>query len=305
MYGALSDIDLRLLRVFKAVVECGGFSAAETELNIQRSTISTHMADLEARLGYRLCQRGRAGFALTQGGQVVYDAIVQLFASIDRFGEHVESAAGELTGQIALGIVDNTITDPGAGIVESLAGLKAHAPGARIALQVGSPTQIERDVLSGQLQIGVVPLIHPLPGLEYMPLYHEHNQLFCGQGHELFGMRKEGMGVEEVLRHDYVARGYDGGVEVKTRHLPFRIMGTAQSMEGAATLILTGKYIAFLPVHYASYWVDRRQMQSLEVAETSFQIEFNLVTRRGATPSLVARLFLDQLRAFHDTNAVD
>lgn len=32
--GQLSDMDLRLLQVFKAVVECGGMSAAELELNI-------------------------------------------------------------------------------------------------------------------------------------------------------------------------------------------------------------------------------------------------------------------------------
>jgi DNA-binding transcriptional LysR family regulator len=47
----LSDIDLRLLRVFIAVTESGGFTAAEIKLNINRSTISTHISDLEARLG--------------------------------------------------------------------------------------------------------------------------------------------------------------------------------------------------------------------------------------------------------------
>lgn len=63
--GQLSDMDLRLLQVFKAVVECGGMSAAELELNIGTSTVSRHMKDLETRLGLTLCRRGRAGFALT------------------------------------------------------------------------------------------------------------------------------------------------------------------------------------------------------------------------------------------------
>ena len=35
--GQLSDMDLRLLQVFKSVVECGGMSAAELELNIGTS----------------------------------------------------------------------------------------------------------------------------------------------------------------------------------------------------------------------------------------------------------------------------
>jgi len=61
--GQLSDMDLRLLQVFKSVVECGGLAAAELELNIATSTISRHLKDLETRLGLVLCRRGRAGFA--------------------------------------------------------------------------------------------------------------------------------------------------------------------------------------------------------------------------------------------------
>ena len=63
--GQLSDMDLRLLRVFRVVADCGGMAAAELELNIGSSTISRHIKDLETRLGLRLCRRGRAGFALT------------------------------------------------------------------------------------------------------------------------------------------------------------------------------------------------------------------------------------------------
>ena len=49
--GQLSDMDLRLLQVFKSVVECGGMSAAELELNIGTSTVSRPIKDLETRLG--------------------------------------------------------------------------------------------------------------------------------------------------------------------------------------------------------------------------------------------------------------
>ena len=57
----VSDFDVRLLKLFRSVVECGGFAAAEGALGIGRSAISQQMADLEQRLGLRLCQRGRAG----------------------------------------------------------------------------------------------------------------------------------------------------------------------------------------------------------------------------------------------------
>ena len=41
MLSQLRDLDLQLLRLFVCVVECGGFSAAQGELGIGQSTIST------------------------------------------------------------------------------------------------------------------------------------------------------------------------------------------------------------------------------------------------------------------------
>ena len=81
MLPKLNDADLRLLRLFATIVEAGGFTAAQTQLNISQSRISGMMADLEARLGMRLCQRGRVGFRLTDKGRVVYEASRRLFAN--------------------------------------------------------------------------------------------------------------------------------------------------------------------------------------------------------------------------------
>ncbi|RZL72640.1 MAG: LysR family transcriptional regulator, partial [Rhodococcus sp. (in: high G+C Gram-positive bacteria)] len=94
--GQLSDMDLRLLRVFKAVVECGGMSAAELELNIGTSTVSRHVKDLEQRLGLVLCRRGRAGFALTPEGERVHEELVRLLAAVDGFRDSVDDISARL-----------------------------------------------------------------------------------------------------------------------------------------------------------------------------------------------------------------
>ena len=83
--GQVSDFEIRLIRVFKAVVECGGFTAAEETLGISRSAISLHMSDLERRLGLLLCQRGRGGFSLTEEGHQVFEAGLTLLASLETF----------------------------------------------------------------------------------------------------------------------------------------------------------------------------------------------------------------------------
>jgi Bacterial regulatory helix-turn-helix protein, lysR family len=51
----LDTIDLRLLRVFIALVDANGFPGAQITLNLSPSTLSMHLADLEKRIGGRLC----------------------------------------------------------------------------------------------------------------------------------------------------------------------------------------------------------------------------------------------------------
>ena len=83
--GQVGDYEIRLLKVFKTVVECGGFSAAETVLNISRSAISVHMANLEHRLKLKLCSRGRSGFSLTEEGAIIYESVRRLFSQLEDF----------------------------------------------------------------------------------------------------------------------------------------------------------------------------------------------------------------------------
>jgi biotin operon repressor len=108
----VSDFDIRLLKLFRSVAECGGFSAAESVLGIGRSAISQQMSDLEQRLGLRLCQRGRAGFALTEEGREVYQSTQQLLAALESFRTEVNGLHQHLRGELNIGLTDNLVTVP-------------------------------------------------------------------------------------------------------------------------------------------------------------------------------------------------
>lgn len=100
--GHVSEIDLRLLRVFHTVAEQGGFSAAEITLGKSKSSISLDISALETRLGITLCLRGRSGFALTDEGREVLEATHALFLNLEQFRQQVNQASGMLgSGLIA------------------------------------------------------------------------------------------------------------------------------------------------------------------------------------------------------------
>jgi len=106
LLGQIGDVDLRLLRVFKAVADCGGLAAAELELNIAMSTISRHLKDLELRLGLVLCRRGRAGFALTPEGEQLYEAAEQLLGATETFRTHLHEIHRRLGGELHVALFE-------------------------------------------------------------------------------------------------------------------------------------------------------------------------------------------------------
>lgn len=295
--ATVADADIRLLRVFKTVVECGGFSAAEAELNIGRAAISLHMADLERRLGLRLCRRGRAGFLLTDEGRLAYEAALRLLAGLESFRSEINAAHGRLRGELNIGITDNLVTLPQMRVTNALRGLKQQGPEVRVNIRMIPPNEIERGVLDGRLHVGVVPARRPLPGLERFGLYQEESRLYCGRGHPLFDAPSPAVTRAAVEASDAVAPTQAQLVpEAAGFQQALNTTATATDREGVAFLILTGCYVGFLPDHYARQWVERGAMRALLPESLCYSQEFHAVTQKGAQPNLVLERFLGLLR---------
>ncbi|MFC6669870.1 LysR family transcriptional regulator [Marinobacterium aestuariivivens] len=291
--GQISDADLRLLRIYRKVVECGGFSAAEVELNISRAAISMAMNDLESRLALRLCQRGRSGFALTEEGNEVYQAALQLLAAIEGFRTRVNSLHAQLKGELNIGITDNLVTMPQMQITHALSALKERGPDVHINIRMIPPSDIELGVLDGRLHTGVIPTLKPLPGLQYRALYEEASKLYCSLTHPLFA--GPGSATIALDGWDAVIPAYAQTPEIKSLHEPLKAAASASDREGIAFLILTGRYIGYLPTHYAERWVRDGQMRALNPDSCHYITQYSAITRKGAPPNLVLESFLEEL----------
>ncbi|MBB3231902.1 LysR family transcriptional regulator [Halomonas stenophila] len=291
--GQLSDADLRLLRIYRKVVECGGFSAAEVELTISRAAISMAMSDLETRLGLRLCQRGRSGFALTDEGAEVYEATLQLLAATEGFRTRVNSLHAWLKGELNIGITDNLVTMPQMHITDALSALKERGPDVRINIRMIPPHDIELAVLDGRLHTGVVPAIKTLPGLDYLSLYEETSQLYCAGDHPLFDA--ETVTDEQLASSDAVTPAYAQSPEIKALHEPLEATASATDREGIAFLILTGRYIGYLPTHFAERWVRDGKLRALNPDTCRYVTRYSAITRKGAPPNRVLESYLEEL----------
>lgn len=301
--GQLSDTDLRLLRVFKAVVECGGMAAAELELNIDISTISRHVKDLETRLGLVLCRRGRSGFRVTAEGQVVYEEMLRLLASVEAFRSGIDSIHGHLRGELHVALFDKTATNPRARIADAIARFAAAAPEVFLNLHVASLPAIERSVMDGQFHIGIIPAHRASGSLSYRPLFDETMLLYCGERHPLFGAKHGKLTWDDLRAHSFAGLGYHSPNMELSHRASLARAATGFDQEAIATLILSGKFLGFLPDHYAKSFEFAGQMQPVAPSRFRYICHFVALVRRSPPPGRAARLFQECLTEAHSNVA--
>lgn len=291
----LGEPHIRLLRVFKAVVESGGFSAAEVALNISKPAISLAINELESLLNMRLCHRGRSGFSVTEQGEQVYQSALQLLGSLETFRSQINAINTELVGELNIGITDNLVTIPQMRITKAISTLKHKAPDVVINIRMMPPNDIEAAILDGKLHVGVVPDLKTLPGLEYVPLYKEKSLLYCGDTHPLFEQELDSISDAALGQYDAVLPSYAQPAQIKQQQAMLHPTATSTDREGIAFLILTGRYIGFLPTHFADRWVAQDKMRTIGEHTRNFHTHFSAITRKGAVSNLILEAYMQAL----------
>jgi DNA-binding transcriptional LysR family regulator len=291
----LGDAHIRLLRIYKVVIESGGFATAEVDLNISRPAISLAISELESLLQMKLCHRGRSGFSITEQGEKVYQSALQLLGSIENFKAEINAINTELIGELNIGITDNLVTMEEMRITKALSALKQRAPDVIITIQMIPPNEIEAAILNGQLHIGVVPEFRTLPGLNYLPLYEEQSLLFCSEEHPLFKHDFDHVNEKMLAKYDAVLPNYPQSVDIRLQQKSLHVTATSTDREGIAFLILTGRFIGFLPTHFAKRWTDIDKMHPIEAENRNFHTKFAAITSKGARSHLILGAYLEEL----------
>jgi DNA-binding transcriptional LysR family regulator len=294
MLTNLSDIDLRLLRVFVAVAEAHGVSAAQETLLMNQSTISTHLATLETRLGFRLCQRGRSGFMLTPKGERMLIACRTLFNAARDFTRVSQSLNGLLTGDLQIGLVDNLVSLPGNPFSHAIKQFQRRHQDVQLQCRICAPGEIEQGLLNQQLDLGIGYFGQQLDELRYQPWIAETQGVYCSSDHPLFTLEQPGR--EQIENARWVKRGYLLAQQLCPL-APLNLGAVAHHMEGVAHLVLSGEYLGYLPTHYAARWVEQGVLKQLGGQALSYQAVLSLVSRPGLPKEALSALLEDLQRA--------
>jgi DNA-binding transcriptional LysR family regulator len=147
------DFSFRELEVFCKVVELESFSKAAEAVFLVQASVSERIASLEKKVGARLLDRLGRKVIPTAAGELLHKHATLLLEMKVTAQLEIEKFMGLERGEVFMG--GSTI--PGEYILPNLLGRfnKKH-PHLSVKLTIADSTEIENQVMAGQLDIGVI-----------------------------------------------------------------------------------------------------------------------------------------------------
>jgi DNA-binding transcriptional LysR family regulator len=204
-------LNLNSLRLFTAVAERGGFSAAGRLLRVSQPAISKAVRQLEGQLGTQLLVRAAHGVTLTEEGRVLLGHAQVLFGEERAAEEALAERRGLSRGSLRLG---SSLTVASYFLPRILGAFHARHPAIELTLVAKNTREALDALLSNAVELAVVegPVSHPR--VQVSPWMDDELVAVVAKGHpltqvrrlkaarlfqELLLIREEGAGTRDII----------------------------------------------------------------------------------------------------------
>jgi len=301
-------MEFRKLQVFSKVYELQSFSRAGQELFLSQPTISTHILSLEAELKVQLFDRIGRRIIPTRAGEVLYQKTKDIFRALER----AKSDIHELTNQVSGTVIIGGSTIPSNYLLPSLlASFKQKFPDVCVDMRIGDSIQISQDVLSGNLDFGMVGGYAGHFDLENSLLLTDelmvvvspglvHNFKNSLQPKDLLDvpwvMREKGSGTRQALEKAVQKHGID------ISRLPVKAL--VQTTEALVRCVLAGVGIGVTSRLAVHEHIQSGALVEMDVENLSMQREFYLIKHKRRTLFLCAGVLMRHIQQYIDDGGI-
>lgn len=170
-------MDLRQLRYFVSVIECGSLSKAADLLYIAQPSLSVQMKELELELKVQLLLRSSQGVKPTEAGKALYRHARAVLRQMEKIGQEIKHGAGSEAGEVAVGFP----TTIAAVLAQPLfSRIRAKHPGIHLHIRETMSRYLAELLANGRLDMAVLFRHAPTRGVSVQPLFDED---LCIYGH--------------------------------------------------------------------------------------------------------------------------
>jgi DNA-binding transcriptional LysR family regulator len=145
--------NLSQLRTFQAVAQTRSFTRAADVVHLTQPGISKHIKQMEEHYGVPLFDRLGKKVALTQAGEILFEATQEIMASITAAEQRIQELKGLHGGKLVLG----ASFPIGIYVLPAiLAAFRKQCPAVEVTLDISLSEKIVTETLANKLDLGLV-----------------------------------------------------------------------------------------------------------------------------------------------------
>jgi DNA-binding transcriptional LysR family regulator len=246
-----TELELRHLRVFVAVVEAGAHTRAARSLGLSQSTVSETLSALERTLGCALLRKSGKGLALTPSGEALLPYAKRALALMSELVTEVAGVSRSVSATLGVAAVESLAAYV---LPPHLAAFRARWPQVQLEVSTALCAVIRDDVAAGRTDLGLVLESEPESAPGDPSILAATRLVFIGApGHPL---ARRTVSLEELRRCDvYMSDAAGNYHQILRRHfeaaeLPLPRLPSLGSIEGVKRGVLaSAKAVGLLPAH--------------------------------------------------------
>jgi DNA-binding transcriptional LysR family regulator len=294
------DFDLRQLEVFSKVVELGSFSKAADVVFLAQASVSERVATLEDIVGTKLLDRLGRQVVPTKAGELLYKHAILLLDMKRTASLEMQGFLGLKSGAIYMG--GSTI--PGEYILpQVIKRFRERHPLMSVSLTIGDSKQIERHVLEGNLELGVIGSKNVHRSLIRNELWEDELVLVIPAQHRW--AKRRDVSLEELIEEPFILREAGSGtLNIMDDYLRDSGLKGIKSLEIAARLststavkegIKAGLGISILSLRALKTELETGILKALKIKGLAMSRRFYLIRDRRRTASPLCHAMTDFL----------
>lgn len=298
----MTEINLRQLEIFVAIVDYGSFTEAAKRLYLAQSTVSSHIRALEESLHVVLFRRkSKRNMVLTPDGKRVYQYARDILAKCTALRSDV---MGDPRRELSIG----ASTVPAQSLLPGyLADFSAAWPDCCCTLRCGDSGQIHQLLLDGDIQLGFVGSSDDRQNLSYEPVAQDRLVMITPNTPEFAALQQKGvLGRDLLQHHPLIFREHGSGTQKVIDNYISRLRLDAHQMRVMAyvsdpavlqQLVARGSGVSILSLLAVRAQVQAGHVLQFELDTQPLERSIYMAWRKKSTPSELARAFAAIVRS--------
>jgi DNA-binding transcriptional LysR family regulator len=291
------DFSFRELEIFCEVVKLGSFSKAAEAVFLVQASVSERIASLEKKIGTRLLDRMGRKVIPTAAGELLHKHATLLIEMKETARLEMEKFLGLEQGEISMG--GSTI--PGEYILPALISkFNKKYPYLSVKLKISDSSDIEKRVLAGQLELGVIGSKSTHPNILSQQLWEDELVLAVPVDHPF--ARRKSVSLKKLRETPFILREEGSGtlkiLEVYLRDFgedstnAFQVSARFGSSTAVKEGIKSGLGLSILSARAIETELKAGLLRALKIKGLSISRNFFLIRnkQRIASPSCQAML---------------